>query len=420
MTAVARRALLVALLCVACGDDDPGLEYRGTPGTPVAAGYDALVPTVAATVNGGGSRNFLVDTGAPITILDRVAFPEFELGPQPADLATFGLTFPSYGVVVMDLFGADPDDPGAMHGILGGDLLRHFALSLDYRDGRAWLSDPFDPAARPPGLAVGELESFTIDVVGGGRSLVPPNKVIDVPPTRILTLATFEGDPQPRWVLVDTGASAVVVREDYLESLGDVAGRPRLDGVTVGTVYGPITTYLSRVWRVRLDGADGAGRVAVDDVPILTLPPNALFDGIAAEVQLDVVALIGGTYLRWYWTTIDYPTKRMHLARYTDPAHIAPNEFIGVGFTLARSGDDWVISDCYPGTDAYVNEGLRRGDIVEEIDGMSITGQDTDVVGALLGAFRLGDEVPVGIRSVATIEPHLVLVEDLLPSYPPP
>ena len=45
---------------------------------------------------------------------------------------------------------------------------------------------------------------------------------------------------------------------------------------------------------------------------------------------------------------------------------------------------------------------------------------DVGMVDAILSSYSLGQEVPVGVRRAASIEPHLVTVEDLLPSYPPP
>lgn len=407
MRVAVRLTVFCALVATAaaCGDDD--FSYEGLAGTGVPAVYDSTVPGVGVSVNGGSERTFLVDTGSPVTILDHSSFPDEAEGVLSVDLAAFGVVFPDLSVTSWDI----PLDPLA--GIIGGDLLRHFALSLDYRDGRAWLFDPFDPAAVPEGLQVEPLVSVPFELLGGGLALLPTEDVIEVPPTRVIARARFEAQADPIWVLVDSGASAVVLEESFLAQLGDLGGRPRLDGLTVGTFEGPQPGYLSRVWQVGLDAA------AVDDVPVIVVPGTNLFSSISDEVGLPIQALLGGSMLRWYVTTFDYPGRQLHLARYSDPSHILPNEYVSVGFSMDPVGDDWTIYEVYPGTDAAA-EGLVEGDVVEELDGMTITGQPIEVVNALVGGYAVGQELPVGIRRPSSVEPHLVTIEDLLPSYPPP
>jgi hypothetical protein len=222
-------------------------------------------------------------------------------------------------------------------------------------------------------------------------------------------------------VMIDTGASATAVTEDFFVALGG-DGRPRLDGISITTANGVATASLSRVWRFTLTAASGDGTgdgVAVDDLPVLVLPTTELFQNISDEVGENVVALVGGSFLRRHLTTIDYPNQRVVLARYTEQTHVPVSEYIGVGFSLFRDGDDWRVGDVYPNTDAAA-ELLVSGDVIDELAGTPITGQPQDVVDAILTSYTLGQEVPVGVRSGATIEPHQVTVEDLLPSYPPP
>jgi C-terminal processing protease CtpA/Prc len=132
-----------------------------------------------------------------------------------------------------------------------------------------------------------------------------------------------------------------------------------------------------------------------------------------------VQVFLGGSFLRHFLTTIDYPERVVRFGRYDDPSHIPADEFVGVGFTLRRDGDDWVVFEVYPDHDAY-RDGVRGGDVVEEIDGMPLTGQPGQVVDAALRRFALGQEVPMSISRLGTARDVRILVEDLLPSLPPP
>src|SRR5262245_53320112 len=97
----------------------------------------------------GDENPFLVDTGSPYTVLDTGFYPDVGKGKHAEDIDAFGLTFPGYQTVTLDLFN-DPSDPAsALAGILGGDLVRHFAFSIDYRGRRVWLFDPFDEQLAP-------------------------------------------------------------------------------------------------------------------------------------------------------------------------------------------------------------------------------------------------------------------------------
>jgi hypothetical protein len=225
-----------------------------------------------------------------------------------------------------------------------------------------------------------------------------------------------EGATEPVWALVDSGASAVVLDEAFYDSLGD-GGRPELTGVSVGTVMGNVDSKMSRVWRVEL--GEGAATASFDDIPIVVMPDATLFDGIGQEVDRDIVALIGGSMLRRWMTTFDYQAGLLRLAPYRQLDHIPAGEYVGVGFRLATFGDEYVIADVYGGTDADA-EGLVEFDVVETVAGTPITGADEATVGGLFADYSLGEEVPIGIRVAGGTEEHLVLVEDLLPSYPAP
>ncbi|MFH0902431.1 MAG: aspartyl protease family protein [Pseudomonadota bacterium] len=429
MRLVAWRILLCAVLAVGCGEYESGIDvdYEGDLGTHVPASYGSWVPLVTATVNTGEERRLAVDTGAPATYLDTTFFPELAPGVQHADLDTMGLLFPSHQMVVQDIFAFAANDPSAVHGLLGGDILQGFVVSFDYQASDAWLTLTFVESSLPKW--VGEPMPIPVAIGGGGRFAIPDGKceksktceTIRLPASRILLKAIVEDSSEEVWALVDTGASAVVLDDDLYARLDTGTGeRPRLDGVMVSTVDGNASAFYSRVWRLVLAGADEreGPRAGVDDVPVLVIPGSTLTDDIDAEVGVDVQVLIGGTMLRHFLTSIDYPGETLFLAPYLDSTHIPGNEFVRMGFLMEPVQGDWTVSEVNPGTDAHA-EGLVVGDVVDELAGAPITGEDPSFVALLLADFGLGDEVSVGIRRADGIATRQVFIEDLLPSFPP-
>src|SRR5262249_11956411 len=127
---------------------------------------------------------------------------------------------------------------------------------------------------------------------------------------------------------------------------------------------------------------------------------------------------IGATYLRYFLTTVDFQAKKLRLSRYADP-HVDPNAYIGPGFRLQLSGTHWALLEVFTNMDAYA-QGLRVGQVVEEIGNQPLTGLSNAQVQAILGSYTVGEEMPVTVLQSGTMLTVNVLVQDLLPTYPPP
>ena len=412
-------APLAVAVAGACGGDEP-LAWDGLAGRPIPAGFDQWVPDALAAVD-GSSHHLLIDTGAPLTLLDTDSIG-LATGAHEVDLALGDLTFPDLPVLAFDVVTYGQTRRPPLEGILGGDVLTSFALSLDYQGGQIWLEEaagPLPDGAEPSALAA-PLE-IPAEVAGGGVFTAPDGTRREVGATRFLVRASAEdlGPGQSFWALVDTGASAVVLSSQLVDILGD-EGRPRLDGVTVGTATGVVSAYYTRLWSLRLEGA-AAGDDGADlaSVPVLVLDEDDLFDAASAEVGAPVLAILGGTYLRWFLTTMDFPRRSMTLRPYLAPDHIDPAEFAGVGFTMARSAGQWRVDRVIPGTDAE-DEGLASGDPVLALDGTPTATLDAAEVDAILAAPALGEELPVAIERAGEMVEILVSVEDLLPEFEAP
>jgi hypothetical protein len=405
------RALLAALAALAaCGGDD-GLEYDGAAGLPTAASFAGWVPSVSADAD-GTAGNLLLDSGAPLTLLDNDHFTALPDGEHAVDLSIGALAFPDLPVLAFDVINYPQNRQPPLDGLVGGDLLGAFAFSLDYAGGRVWLDDGDAalPAEADPGALADAIE-VEADIAGGGVFGIPSG-AREVGATRFLVSATVEDLPEPIWVLVDTGASSVVMASEVMDLL-TAEGRPRLDGITVGTAEGATTAYYTRVYRLAL------GAAAQDSVPVLVLADDGIFTAVSDEVDREVRAVVGGSYLRWFLATLDYPGERLILHRYREPSHIDPDEFVGVGFDLAPDANQWRVSAVYPGTDAEA-KGLVVGDVVYTLDGTSITGLARADIDQLVAGFALGDQLPVGIERAGEMTEVLVQVEDLLPEFVSP
>jgi predicted aspartyl protease len=383
--------------------------YQGEPGQPVPASIVAWVPSVAVTVDGDRTGSLLVDTGAPVTILDSEAFGLSPRTYEP-DVEVFGLTFAPLRLGAFDVF----PDGAPWDGVLGGELLRHFSLTVDYQDQLAWLDEIHQLGAGDGRLA--PEQATEIEVRGGGIVGIPGDcggscGELEVGATRVLVPVYLE-ELEPVWFMIDTGASAVVLLPSIVDALGDPS-RPRLDGVTINTAGGSVLGAYVRVGALRI------GDSRATSVSALVIPDEAFLDGLSAEVGVRVRGLIGGSFLREFRATIDYPGRILALASYLDRSHIDPDEFIGVGFAMASRGTVWELREVYTNTDAFA-EGLRPGDTIVELDNESLNGVSRAGVDAILDRFGVGDEVPVGVSRGATIETLLVTMEDLLPAYETP
>jgi len=378
---------------------------------------------VSASLGGAESAPFLIDTGSPVMLADT---DDHDLadGWHVLDLELGDLHFSGLQVGAFDVFAGGEAGSAPFSGIIGGILLGDFALSFDAQGGRVWLEDG-PPAELPAELAAGAVgPAVEVDarVAGGGRFMIA-GEVRPVGATRFLVRVAVE-DQDDRaesfWALVDSGATSVVLSNELMELLGD-GGRPRLEGVVVDTASGPQAGYLTRVWSLRLPGADD--RVEQTSAPVMVLPDDDLFESVSAEVGQEVRGIVGGSFLRWYVATLDYAAEAMRLLPYVSPDHIDPDEFVGLGFDLTRRSGAWVIEAVFGGTDAEAQD-VRVGDTLVAIDGIAVADLDESDIDGLARSGGVGAVVAVALERAGEdgrVEVDAdVEVEDLLPAFDAP
>lgn len=406
-------ATVVLGLCACGGPTASGADAGPPPkchelpfavtGAPavVDATLTANVFSLPLTV-GATQKTAVVDTGAPVTLVDPAVFTAETLPKGQGTVARLtlgGALTVTDASVVGAAVGATTGD-GPLPALVGGDLLCHFTTSFDYRQPRVFFGGADFPAD------LGAPVTLAAPVKGGGTGALPVGNelvLVQLSATRLVVSGTLDG--VARTFIVDSGASLNVVSPAVFTAL-TADGRKTLDGLMASTVMGSTGLTVARAKSLALGGAEAQGvLVASLDSPI--------FAGLGREVGQPVDGLVGGSFLREFFVTVDYAGETLALRRYPARTHVR-DEFTRVGVALAPIASatpgtpHYEVQLVFPGTDA-VMQGLTQGTDVLAIDGASLEPLDLEAANALL----LGDagatrtiETPAGTVTVK--------VEDLL------
>ncbi len=413
-TALLAVGLLLGLLSASPGCPAPTYEfhfdYTGEPGVAVPITFYSDVPLAEVALDGGEPMDFLIDTGAPATILDLSVFGLNE-GVIPTEtVETLGITVLGLECAALNLFGGSLD----VGGIVGGDILRNFALTLDYRGALATLFVDLDGQAPPGGTDLGPAASTPFDLRGGGL-LGTSNGALRVAPTRVVLTLNIEGHDV--LAVLDTGASSVVLDENlYWELLEWRPERPVLEGFEVLTVDSAQDAVITRVASVSVSGPDGPS-VAQQSVPALVILGSNALQHLSAETGRQVRVLLGGAFLRFYQVTIDYPAERLTLQPYLNPDHVDPEEYMGVGFTYEQISIGNVVVDAIiPGSDAE-QQGVAEGDRILTAGPYNILLTGEGGIGSAVNDANEGDTVTFTLERNDATALYDIVVEDLLPPF---
>jgi hypothetical protein len=431
---------LVVAATVSCGSSGSSntgtsLTTMGTLGEPSTALIAGNLIFVNASMNmmaeDQGSFGMLIDSGSPVVLIDPSLFGTTPPTTAAQITVNLGLLDASgQPVVVIDNAPALPVSNAMMDalgfgGILGGDVMRQFSVQLDYA---APMMDGFclgctASTDRTDVQLPGDVVPFTLR--GGGRSPVtlgtdskgnPINSpVVSIPPTRIPVTVTIDGNDHS--CIVDTGATEVSLRSTVFDQLVSDGRAQLVSGIAIMTIAGASNASLTRAKTITV----GASTVA--DVPVMTImstPADQLLNGISNELGTQIDCLLGGSYLRNFLVSIDYPNEQLHLQPYLTPP--IPDEFRRVGITIGLdvTGRNFVVSSVYPNTDAAA-KGIKVNDEIVAVDGTLLAN-----VGFVADADQLLDGTPGTSKTLTfggkTTDSSLanamvsVLVDDLIPN----
>jgi hypothetical protein len=401
----------------------------GMLGDPSSAVVGANLIFADATLNGAAQLmpnlffGMLIDSGSPVVLIDPTFF---DMNPpttaaQVQSTIDLGLVDASGNTVVtldsipaLKLSDAMMDTLG-FGGILGGNVMRQFSVQLNYANPM----DAFrlgDDGTEPTGVETpGASIPFTLK--GGGPGTVPLSAtvmpVVMLPATRIPLTVTIDGVDHA--FILDTGASEVSVRTSVFSAL--VAdGRAQLSGFQITTVAGGSNASVTRAKTITIDGQE-----MVTDVPVMTIPGDDLLDSIGTgELGYQLDGLLGGSFLRNFLVTIDYPNGQLHLQRYNTETWV--DEFqrvgIGLGAAAATSKHYYAAGVVYQGTDA-AKQGIVAGDEIVSIDGTALDPLDPITADDLLnGTVGTSKQIGLGKAAAAQLSNTTVsvLVDDLIPN----
>jgi hypothetical protein len=381
------------------------VDVSGTQGQPIPV-TDALdILVVPISVN-GVAGNAVVDTGSPIVALDPSAFPRADLPTGSGALSSLSvgsLTIAGLSVVGANLV-TSPDPTIPIDGSLGCGFLCAFVVSLDYRGATLTLG----PSPTPANVASPGAVSFSL--AGGATTMVDgvPGNVV-FPASRIPVAVTLEG--QPHTFILDTGSSLVLIRQAIFTSL--VAdGRAQIGGLQTATIGQPSSSSVTRVHSLVVAGQEVDGLVVSADPSL-----EAGLDSLASETNLTVDGLIGGSYLRQFYVTVDYPGGSLELRRYTKGAPTF-DLFDRIGVDVSPTGGvSATVTKVFPGTNAAAM-GVAEGDAIVAVDGEPLAHDGAVAVDtAVSGTVGSVKSVQFGAASSAALSEKTVeiVVDDILP-----
>jgi hypothetical protein len=433
--------LLGEASCGGSGSGAISATGLGQPSTALIAGN--LIFVNAATdgmKEQQGYFGMLIDSGSPVVLLDPTLFnrtPPTTDAQIPITVNLGLLNANGNPVVVINNVPALQVSNAMMDalgfgGILGGDVMRNFSVQLDYS---APMMDGFclgcDASTTRTDISPGGTIPFTLK--GGGRSSVtlgtdsrgnPINSPVStIPPTRIPVNVFFDGtdSSNEHLCILDTGATEVSLRSTVYAGLVSDGRAQLTNGIAIMTIAGASNASVSRTKSITVGG------VTVSDPPVMTIVsndpsnPDPLLDSISNnELHEQIDCLLGGSFLRNFLVTIDYPNGQLHLQPFVTPP--IPDEFRRAGFTIGldASGSNFVVASVYPNTDAAA-QGIMVNDLIVSVDGTSLVS-----VGYVATADALLDGTPGTSKMIKfgnrTGTPALagttipVLVDDLIPN----
>ncbi len=368
MRTLASLALAAGLLATGCHS---GISYDGDLGKPIKAELHDDVVFIEVEVGDAEPQLLGVDTGAPETVLDPHVFADqgVKSGVGTIGLGFGGLTFDD--VPYWGLEFCAPGQCGSQDvvGLVGGGLLKDFEASFDYRAPSLTLGTPELPA----GLQTADSIDFSLE--GGGASQVGSDKT-DVPPTRIVLTATVEG--KELTLVLDAGASLVVLDSTVFASL-TADGRPTADA-EAATESGIQDSKVARSRSIKL------GKSEVTGAPIFSAPAG-LLDDLAGEVGHSVDGLLGGTFLREFLVSVDYPNSVVELRRYDSRDHIH-DQYIRVALAIGPVDDSadtsYGVTQIFPDSDVSADPDSACFGLVTSVDGTKLAGLGVEAADTLL------------------------------------
>ena len=347
-----RSAALAACLSLACWHGPTSAPLAPVVAVPFDAYGGAIY--VPAVIN-GDSVWLMLDTGLSRTGLDRDWARTVGIEPVPAsstavvDTIRLGaLTLANHRVALYPLHGLSEASGRLEVGLVGHDVLQHYAVEIDYRQRRVRLFD----AARYHYRGAGTTLRFTADA--------------DLPLLRAQVKVRGRR-AIPARLLLDTGASGLclILTTSFAEQHGLGSVAPAIEAPIGTGLVGELHGTIVRLQELRLGGLK---------VPSPTTGLGGEYKGFLARTDIDGV--IGNSVFEGTRLIVDYLGRRAIVE--PRPADGSPCDFDMSGLRLAARGPglahimvDYVVPHS-PSAEA----GIAVGDEVLLIDGRGVAAGD--------------------------------------------
>ena len=319
---------------------------------------------VSASVNGGPAVDFILDSGAGLSVIDRDYAASIGLetkgsaeaqGAGAVGQASFAhlesLRTGTADTDGVDLFGRPvavlaisasiaPALWRNVAGLLGADFMRDFVVDVDFDHQVLTLSDPASYRYHGSGSPL----PFTL---AGGVPVVP---------------LTIDGRHRGNF-RVDLGAGGGAVLQPSFVERENIQISGAIGGSSAG-FGGRFPKEYFRMKSVQLGPLEW-------EAPVV----GAVRASTGVLTESDYDGVIGNLALRRFRCTFDYGRRALYL----EPGARAeiPDPFTRVGLTLARSGNEVSVLSVMGGSPAE-QAGVRSGDVVHSIDGKPATSWNPD------------------------------------------
>jgi hypothetical protein len=396
-----RNLLIASLLATAaCGSSSDFDKTQSTPTQVMTALAHSLNVNPMQITVGDTTEYVAVDTGDPEALLDglffdAVAAPAFDNGSDVA-ITLGATTVPDAFVIDSPLTDVSSSFKTVLYGNVGCSVTCGYAASFDYQGVAVALAPTMDQVTAPAGVGADQIVPFTLE---GGHSM-------NLPVSRVIVPVTIDGATYH--MMIDTGASTVSVSSAAFAAL-TADGRATIAG-NVSTTQGADMSTRTRAHAITVAGVEVDGAIVESDPNFDTILTN-----ISTDVGYTIDGSLGGTFLRNFFVTIDYPNSQLHLAPYVDTSwqlDLARN----AGITITGPAESGYTVTAVTADAAA--KGIEVGDNVIAIDGRDALAFDDvyEAQATLLGDVGTTKHVAIGDWLAHRVDNEFDLaVEEQLP-----
>jgi hypothetical protein len=345
----------------------PALAYAGEPCTPFARhgqqSYPVKIvsnkPLVQVRVNGSKPQLLMLDTGSAASLFDPSLAKSLGFQPESQNDGFFGVGNRKSSLTLLKppaclemagahaevrLLGFDLSMISAVEGVpirgtVGGELLKHFVVVIDYAKKTLRVLDP----------------SFEYH---GGGVILPVT--IDRQIFTTARIHTSSGQTVEGKFYVDTGTrTALSLNSPFVRDNHLLEGETAIPVATLGVGMGGES--LATVYRVR--------ELELGPLRFHDVVATASHDEQGVFADPNVAGIIGGELLRKFTLILDYPHQRVILEKSSQSD--APFGYDASGLFLLAEGtklDRIKVLRVIAGSPAD-EAGLQKDDVIETIDG---------------------------------------------------